>query len=48
LAEVKPLQHTTLYTVIGNSFVYLCMAFAVGCVLLPIAERMMVKSIKKS
>ncbi len=48
LADVKPLQHTTLYTVIGNSFVYLCMAFAVGCVLLPIAERMMVKSIKKS
>ena len=38
LEEVKLLEHTTLYTVIGNTFVYLCLALAAGCVLLPIGE----------
>ncbi len=46
LAEVKPLQHTTLYTMIGNSFVYLCMAFAAGCVLFPAGEILFFKARK--
>lgn len=39
LGEVKLLSGTTLYSVIGNTFVYLCIAFAAGCVLLPLGER---------
>ncbi len=39
LQEAKLLSHTTLYTVIGNLFVYLCIGFAGGCVLIPVGER---------
>ncbi len=46
LAEVKPLNHTTLYTVIGNTFVYLSLAFAAGCVLLPICEKIATRAKK--
>lgn len=37
-AEIKMLNHTTLYSVIGNTFVYFCMAFVAGCVLLAPTE----------
>ncbi|MBQ9779816.1 MAG: apolipoprotein N-acyltransferase [Clostridia bacterium] len=38
IQEVEMLSGTTLYSVIGNLFVYLCMAFAAGCVLFPLGE----------
>lgn len=43
LEDIKMLDHTTLYTVIGNTFVYLCMAFAAGCIAMPIGVLMIKK-----
>lgn len=38
LAEVVMRTDTTLYTVIGNLFAYLCLGFSAGCCLLPLGE----------
>ena len=48
LEEVKLLNHTTLYTVIGNTFVYLCLALAAGCVLIPIGEQVAARVKKRA
>ncbi len=48
LEEVKMLNHTTLYTVIGNTFVYLCLAFAAGCILLPMGEKVAARQKKRA
>lgn len=39
--DVQTQTHTTLYTIIGNLFAWVCLAFAGGCVLLPITEKLL-------
>ena len=39
LEDVVMKTDTTLYTVIGNLFAYLCIGFSAGCVLLPLTEK---------
>jgi len=48
LQEAKLLNGRTLYTVIGNTFVYLCMASVAGCLLLQVTEKLSARGKKRT
>ncbi len=48
LQEIRMLDHTTLYSMIGNTFVYACMTFVIGCIFSPVFSRFLKKKNRKA